>query len=85
MVRNMTGTVLDSEEIPAGANLKRRFALAMLHWMDASWQLGEFSSAGTFFCTRGNEKRMVGIQPTEPGHAPDPGSSRLQSCSSCGV
>src|SRR5580704_9735374 len=78
VVRNMTGAVLDSEEIPAGADLKRRFAVAMLEWLDAGWQVGEFSStAGTFFCTRGCERRMVGIQPTEPGYVPDSGTSGL--------
>lgn len=54
VVRNMTGTILDSDEIPAGVDLKRRFAVAMLQWMDAGWQLGEFSSTGgTFFCAKG--------------------------------
>src|SRR6185437_16905291 len=85
VVRNMTGTILDSEEIPAGVDLKRRFAVAMLAWMDAGWQLGEFSSAGgTFFCAKGPERRMVGIQPTEPGHPLQSGTAGLQGCPTCG-
>lgn len=81
----MTGAVLDSEEIPAGANLTRCFVVALLDWLDAGWQIGEFSStAGTFFCTRGTERRMVGIQPTEPSYVPDSGTSGLQSSPSCG-
>jgi hypothetical protein len=35
-------------------------------WINA-WQLGEFSSTGgTFFCTRGVERRMVNITPSDP-------------------
>ena len=85
VVRNMTGAVLDSQEIAAGADLVRAFVAAMLAWLDDGWRLGEFSStAGTFFCTRGNERRMVGIQSTEPGHAHSAGTSGLQGCPSCG-
>jgi hypothetical protein len=84
VVRNMTGAVLDSQEIAAGADLKRVFVATMLEWLDAGWRIGEFSStAGTFFCVRGAERRMVGIQPTEPGHAHSSGTSGLQSCPGC--
>ena len=84
VVRNMTGAILDSEEIPAGADLTRRFAVELLQWLDAGWQVGEFSStAGTFFCTRGSERRMVGIQSTEPGRAYGSGASGLQGCPAC--
>lgn len=49
VIRNMTGAVLATEEILAGANLTRRFVATMLEWLDAGWQVGEFSStAGTF-------------------------------------
>lgn len=69
VVRKMTGAVLDSEEIPPGADLKRVFVATMIEWLDAGWEVGEFSSTtGTFFCTRGSERRMVGIEPAEPGH-----------------
>ncbi len=85
VVRNMTGAVLDTQEIAARADLKRVFVATMLRWLDAGWQLGEFSStAGTFFCTRGTERRMVGIQPNEPGHSRDSRTSGLQSCPTCG-
>jgi hypothetical protein len=66
-VRNMYGAVLEARQLPAGADLKRAFVSAMLEWIDAGWQLGEFSSrTGTFFCTKGVERRMVGITPTDP-------------------
>jgi hypothetical protein len=85
VVRNMTGAILDSQEIPAGRDLKRRFAVAMIEWMDAGWELGEFSSTGgTFFCAKGSERRMVGIQSSEPGQTHGSGTSGLQSCPSCG-
>ena len=45
VVRNMTGAILDSEEISAGADLKRVFVAPMLEWLDAGWQVGEFSSS----------------------------------------
>jgi hypothetical protein len=50
--------VLEARQLPPGAHLKRAFIVAMLEWIDAGWQLGEFSSrSGTFFCTRGVERR----------------------------
>jgi hypothetical protein len=40
----------------------------MLEHIDAGWQLGEFSSTGAvFFCTKGVERRMVEISPSDPG------------------
>jgi hypothetical protein len=81
IVRNMTGAIIESQEIPAGTDLKRLFVATMLEWLDAGWRLGEFSStAGTFFCARGSERRMVGIHSTEPGQAHSSGTSGLQSC-----
>jgi hypothetical protein len=59
--------MLEARPLASGANLKRVFVAAMLEWIDAGWQLGEFSStAGVFFCTRGVERRMVEITPTDP-------------------
>jgi hypothetical protein len=76
---------VETRQIPAGTDLRRFFVATMLEWIDAGWQLGEFSStAPTFFCARGNERRMVGIQPTEPGQAHYSGTSGLQGCPSCG-
>ena len=52
----------------AGHDLKRAFVAAMLEWIDAGWQLGEFSStAGTFFCTKGADRRQIDITPSDPG------------------
>ena len=80
----MSGAVLDSEELAPSADLARRLVLAMIEWLDAGWKLGEFSStAGTFFCTRGTERRIVAIQPIDPGSVPDSGMARLQGCPSC--
>jgi hypothetical protein len=37
-------------------------------WINARWELGEFSSTGgVFFCTRGVKRRMVSVTPTNPG------------------
>jgi hypothetical protein len=50
----------------------------MLEHIDAGWQLGEFGSrVGVFFCTRGTERRMVSITPTEPGTDHKYGASHL--------
>ena len=77
-VRNMHGALLEARQIPAGSDLKRAFLAAMLDHIDAGWQLGEFSSTGgTFFCTRGVERRMVSITPTDPGQLPGYGASHL--------
>jgi hypothetical protein len=39
----------------------------MLEHIDAGWLLGEFSSrTGFFFCTKGGERRMVEISPSDP-------------------
>jgi hypothetical protein len=41
--------------------------VAEFEQIDSGWNLGEFvSRSGTFFCTRGAERRMVGITPTDP-------------------
>jgi hypothetical protein len=70
VVRSMHRTVLQSRELPPGADLKRVFIAAMLEWIDAGWRLGEFSStAGVFFCTKGVERRQVEITPTDHGPA----------------
>jgi hypothetical protein len=54
VVRNMHRALLESRLLPPGVDLKRAFVVAMLEWIDAGWEFGEFSStAGTFFCTRG--------------------------------
>jgi hypothetical protein len=42
----------------------------MLEWIDAGWELGEFGSTGAgFFCTKGVERRMVEISPSDPGQS----------------
>ena len=67
-VRNMHRGLLEARLLPAGTNLKRAFVAVVLEWIDAGWQLGEFSSTmGTFFCTRGIERRMICITPSDPG------------------
>jgi hypothetical protein len=64
--------------LPSGANLKRAFVAAMLEHIDAGWQLGEFGSrSGTFFCTRGTERRMVSITPGAPGNEHGYGAAHL--------
>jgi hypothetical protein len=60
------------------SDLKRAFVVAMLDHIDAGWRLGEFSSTGgTFFCTRGAERRMVSITPSAPGTVHRYGASHL--------
>jgi hypothetical protein len=68
VVRNMHRAVLEARALPSGADLKRAFVAAMLEHIDAGWELGEFSStAAVFFCTKGVERRMVEISPSDPG------------------
>jgi hypothetical protein len=63
-------------ELPT--DLKRASVAAMLEHIDAAWQLGEFGSrGGTFFCTRGTERRMVSITPTAPGGPQKFGAAHL--------
>jgi len=87
VVRTMQGSVVEAHELPAGANLKRLFIELMLKWVDAGWEIGEFSSTiGSFFCNRHPERRMVSISPTDP-HAEHVGSmygpSRSGGCPTC--
>jgi hypothetical protein len=68
VVRNMHRAVLEARALAPGVNLKRAFVAGMLEHIDAGWQLGEFSSTGAvFFCTKGVERRMVEISPSDPG------------------
>ena len=71
VVRSVTGATLEARSIQAETDLKRLYVATMLEWIDAGWQLGELSSrSGTFFCTRGAERRSVAIQPTDPNERP---------------
>jgi hypothetical protein len=77
-VRNMHGALLESRHLAAGSDMKRAFVAAMLAWIDAGWQLGEFSSTGgVFFCARGADRRMVSITPTDPGQLTGYGAAHL--------
>lgn len=39
----------------------------MLKWVNAGWEIAEFSSrVAVFFCTKGAERRQVEITPTPP-------------------
>jgi hypothetical protein len=50
----MHGAVLEARLLPPGSDLKRAFVAAMLEWIDAGWQIKEFSSrTGVFFCNMG--------------------------------
>ena len=60
--------VLEVRQLPPGADLKRTFIAAMLEWIDAGWQLGEFSSRSVhFFRTKIVELQTVEVSPTDPG------------------
>lgn len=84
VVRSMHGTVLESRRMAPGTDLKRVFVTTMLAWMDAGWQIGEFSSVtATFFCDRPPERRMVSIDPAHPDDVPM-GAARLGGCHDCG-
>lgn len=84
LIRNMTGAVLDTEEIPAGADLKRVFMATMLEWIDAGWQVGEFSSTAgpVFLHTR--QWAAHGRDSAEPGQVDYNGVSGRQGCTTCG-
>ncbi len=77
----MHGSVIESRELSPGADLKHVFVTAMLAWMDAGWQIGEFSSASeTFFCTRAHDRRAVSIVPINPHDMPMHGAAHLGGC-----
>jgi hypothetical protein len=78
VVRSMHGSVLECRPLPARADLKRAFLVAMLEWLDAGWTLTEFSSASAaFFCVRNPERRMISIDPNNPYDAPIGGAAHL--------
>jgi hypothetical protein len=87
VVRTMHGSVVESHRLAPDADLKRFFIETMLKWIDAGWKIGEFAStSGAFFCTRGNERRMVTISPSDPTEESHSmyGSSSLGACPTCG-
>jgi hypothetical protein len=80
----MHGALLEARPLPPGSDLQRVFVGAMLEWLDAGWQLGEFSSvSGSFFCTRGTERRMVGISFGNPQLEHRYGAAHLLGCPTC--
>jgi hypothetical protein len=84
VVRNMHGALLEARGLSPGSDLKRAFVVLMLEWIDAGWRLGEFSStAGTFFCTRGVERRMISIMPGDPGDARMDRPAHGARCATC--
>jgi hypothetical protein len=79
----MHGALLEARLLPAASDLKRVFVSAMLEWIDAGWQIKEFSSTGgVFFCTRGVERRMVNITASDPGNVKSYGAAHLGRCAS---
>ena len=59
-------------------NLTHVFITPMLAWMEGGWIISEFSStSATFFCSRGTERRMVSIDPTDPCEAQMYGGAHL--------
>jgi hypothetical protein len=83
-VRNMHGAVLETRSLLSGTNLKRAFIAAMLEWMDAGWQVGEFSSrTAVFFCTKGVERRHIEITPSYPGRVQSGGVPHRSPCANC--
>src|ERR1035441_859995 len=60
VVRNMHGALLEARSLSPGSDLKRAFVALMLEWIDAGWQLGEFSSTtGTFRAGLGFSDRSL--------------------------
>ena len=67
VVRSRQGALLESHRVAPGTDLKRLFVELILRAMDEGWEVGEFSSvAGTFFCDKYPDRRMVTISPTDP-------------------
>jgi hypothetical protein len=84
VVRNLHRAVLEVRPLPTGADLKRAFVAAMLDWIDAGWEIKEFSSrTGVFFCDHGVDRRMVEITPSNPGRVQSGGIPQLPHCASC--
>jgi hypothetical protein len=80
VVRSMHGSIIESRPLVAGANLTHVFITAMLAWMEGGWVISEFSStSATFFCSRGPDRRMVSIDPTDPHEISMYGGSHLGS------
>ena len=68
VVRNMQRAVLEARQLEPTADLTRALVAAMQEHIDAGWQLGDFSSRkGHFFCSKGGERRMVEVSPSDPG------------------
>jgi hypothetical protein len=86
VVRTMHGLVVESHRIASDADLKRFFIETMLKWIDVGWKISEFTlTSGAFFCTRGNERRMVTISPSDPTVEPHSvyGNSSPGACPTC--
>jgi hypothetical protein len=84
VVRSMHGAVLESRQLPTGADLKRVFIASMLQWIDDGWTLGEFSSrTGALFCNRLNDRRMISVDAGDPHDVHTYGASHLMRYANC--
>jgi hypothetical protein len=68
VVRSMRGAVLEVRILPPGTHLQRTFIQAMLDYIDAGWEIAEFTSrTGVFFAQRGGDRHQIDISPTDQG------------------
>lgn len=78
VVRDAHRATLEVRALAPGSDLKRVFVAAMLERIDSGWKVGEFSSRnGSFFCARGAQRCMVGIESADPGQHAGYGAAHL--------
>lgn len=66
-VQDRTGSILKFEQIDPAMEPRHALVNLLHHWANDGWQLENFNSRDThFYCSKGNERRFVGLIDSDP-------------------
>jgi hypothetical protein len=83
VLRDMFRNVLDSTELPPGADLRRAFADGLAALERDGWH-SEGASGAMVFVKRGSERRLLTVAEADPHEPPPPGHGVLAGrCATC--
>jgi hypothetical protein len=61
--RTLYGTVIESQDVPAGSDLRKVLIETLAKWSNAGWRIETFrDSSNLFFCSKDNQRICVDIE-----------------------